>query len=204
MKKTKLVREVIEHLNQKFKPTSLVGSNEEYSVVLLAKSEGTLYTDKYIEYPPGEKLTIGDLILSLDFPVPCYFYYAWKPVRSLSEHKAHVDTLDQQSSLYTLGEESLSSMLVAAAPKIEPAESLMQSLREPKPSVRVQSPFKNLFSHPNRSKEAFSKSDEPNFKSSAGVGRDLNSEYSLGISAFLEPEESMITTLLALSRHNYS
>jgi hypothetical protein len=203
MKKTKLVAEVIAHLNHKFKPTSLVGSNEEYSVVLLAKCDGTLNSDQYIEYPPGAKLTVGDLILSLDFPVPCYFYYAWKPVRSLSDHQGHEAAADQQSSLYTIGEESLSSMLVtAAAPRHDSGESLMASLRDVKPSVRVQSPFKNLFSHPNRSKEAFSKCDEANYKVVAG--RDLTSEFSLGISSFLEPEESMISTLLALSRHNYS
>lgn len=66
MRSNMLLTEVLDHLKEKWNPAFIESSTNEYSMGLLAPWEG-----KLIEFNRSqEKVTIGDMYLSLESPVP--------------------------------------------------------------------------------------------------------------------------------------
>lgn len=72
----KLFSEVIEHLTRKWNPTYIESNGQEFIIGLKASWQG-----KHLEFQKSqEKITIGDVFLSLESPIPMQLFYYWKTV----------------------------------------------------------------------------------------------------------------------------
>lgn len=81
---SKLLTGIIEHLDSKWVPTRIEGSSQKFAISLMAPWEG-----KYIEYSRSqENITIGDVFVSLESPVPLQLFYCWKPTGSSAQGRA--------------------------------------------------------------------------------------------------------------------
>jgi hypothetical protein len=173
-----MLAEIIEHLKNKFNPSYIENSQAEYTITLLAPWEG-----KLIEYSRNqEKITIGDVHLSLESPIPWQLYYIWKPVGSVYNEPSDHSFIS--NSMYTLIEEQSNSMTFIQDPV-------------PKHDEKVSlGNFKQLFSKPTH--ETFSKcEDEP--KSFPGL-KELHLDKSL--TEFREEHgESMFSAYFSFHKH---
>lgn len=125
----KLLAEVIEHLNKRWNPTYLENDSQEFVISLKA-----LWQGKYIEYTrTSEKISIGDIFLSLECPLPLQLCYYWKPMDS-----SFIPTVGVASD-YSVG----SSMLLIDE-NSNSLPFLSTTGAEPLPKT-VNSPFKTLF-----------------------------------------------------------
>lgn len=172
-----MLAEIIEHLKIKFNPAYIENSQAEYTITLLAPWEG-----KLIEYSRNqEKITIGDVHLSLESPVPWQLYYIWKPIGSIYNEPSDHSYLS--NSMFTMIEDKSNSISYIQEPmKIEEKVSLGN--------------FQQLFSKPTH--ETFSKAeDEPkNFQSF----KELNLDKSL--TEFREDHgESMFSAYFSFHKH---
>lgn len=166
--------EIIEHLKNKFNPAFIENSQLEYTITLLAPWEG-----KLIEFSRNqEKITIGDVHLSLESPVPWQMYYIWKSVDTVFQEPSDHSYLS--NSMFTMMEEHSNSMPFMHEIKIEE-----------KPEG-----FKTLFSRPTI--ETFSKcEEEPKPFSSL---KELHLDRS--ITEFKEEHgESMFSAYFSFNKH---
>jgi hypothetical protein len=169
--------EIIEHLKNKFNPAFIENSQAEYTITLLAQWEG-----KLIEYSRNhEKITIGDVHLSLECPVPWQMYYIWKPVGTIFNEPSDHSYLS--NSIFTMMDEHSNS------------NSLITDLKQEDKSHLTS--FKQIFSK--QSYEAFSKcEDEPKSYNSL---KELHLDRS--ITEFKEDHgESMFTAYFAFNKHH--
>ena len=134
-----MLAEIIEHLKNKFNPAYIENSPADYTITLLAPWEG-----KLIEYSRNqEKITIGDVYLSLESPVPWQLYYIWKPVNPVYNEPSEHSYLS--NSLFTMIEDQSNSL-----PFIQDSCKFEEKLNNGN--------FHQLFSKPTH--ETFSKSEE--------------------------------------------
>lgn len=174
MRSNKLLAEVLEHLNNKWSPTYLENSGQEFNIGLMA-----LWDGKIIEFTVNqEKFTVGDIFLSLENPVPWQLYYYWKPLGGpLRESREQT----YQSVVNLLPENSNSI-------------PFLQNPEEAR-SYEPQSPFKTLFKP---TSNPFSLGEEEPKPFSAP--KELLAEKSL--SEFRqEGEESMFSAFFGFNRH---
>lgn len=67
----KLLAEIMEHLAGRWNPTHIEGNSQEFAISLMAPWRG-----KFIEYSDSqERITIGDVCLGLESPIPLQIYY---------------------------------------------------------------------------------------------------------------------------------
>ena len=174
----RMLAEIIEHLKNKFNPAHIENSQaDDYTIALLAPWEG-----KLIEYSRNqEKITIGDVHMSLEKPVPWQLYYIWKQIGTTYNEPSDHSYLS--NSMFTMLEDHSNSIpFIHDTNKIEekiPAET-----------------FKQLFSKPTH--ETFSKcEDEPKLFPSF---KELHLEKSL--TEFREEHgESMFSAYFSFNKH---
>lgn len=146
MRPSKLLAEIIEHLNNKWNPARIENSNQEFTVSLMAPWEG-----KFIEYNKNqEKITIGDVHMSLESPASWHLYYYWKPVGNhvpepINNHSEHSLL---STSIFNLIEDQSNSMPFFNSQMIEDSKPMT-----------LNSPFKMLFTKGPH--DPFSKADVP-------------------------------------------
>lgn len=132
-----MLAEIIEHLKNKFNPAFIENSQAEYTITLLAPWEG-----KLIEYSRNqEKITIGDVHLSLESPIPWQMYYIWKSVDTVFHEPSEHSYLS--NSMFTMMDEQSNSVTF---------------MNEIKTDEKPADCFKQLFSKPTI--ETFSKCEE--------------------------------------------
>lgn len=173
-----MLAEIIEHLKNKFNPAYIESSQADYTITLLAPWEG-----KLIEYSKNqEKITIGDVHLSLESPVPWQLYYIWKPVGTLFNEPSEYSYLS--NSMFTMIEEHSNSLSFIQEPSVKMEEKGLNSN------------FKQLFTKPTH--ETFSKSEiEPKIFSSY---KELHLDKS--ITEFKDEHgDSMFTSYFGFSKH---
>ncbi|CAG9326166.1 unnamed protein product [Blepharisma stoltei] len=118
MRSSKLLAEIIEHLNNKWHPEIIENSpKQEFTVSLMAPWEG-----KFIEYNKNqEKITIGDVHMSLESPASWHLYYYWKPVSSQIQESmnTHSDHSLLSTSMLNLIEEKSNSIPFLSSQMVE-------------------------------------------------------------------------------------
>lgn len=172
----RMLAEIIEHLKNKFNPAYIENSQADYTITLLAPWEG-----KLIEYSRNqEKITIGDVHLSLESPVPWQLYYIWKPVGSIYNEPSEHSYLS--NSLFTMIEDQSNSL-----PFIQDSNKYEE---------KVAGNFQQLFSKPTH--ETFSKcEDEPKVFHSF---KELHLDKSM--TEFREDRgESMFSAYFSFNKH---
>lgn len=169
-----MLAEIIEHLKNKFNPAYIENSSAEYTISLLAPWDG-----KLIEYSRNqEKITIGDVHLSLESPTPWQLFYLWKPVGSAYNEPSDHSYLS--NSIFTIIDDPSDSMQFIHDLKVEekPADSFK---------------FFTKTSH-----ETFSKNDEE-IKTFQSI-KDLHLDKSL--TEFREEHgESMFSAYFSFHKH---
>lgn len=190
--------EVIEHLNSKWNPSLIEGSGQEFTVCLLATWES-----KLIEYSrTQEKITVGDVYMSLDSPVPWVLYYCWKPTNTnvpfTPVPAQSENSLKVSSFLNMMDETSNSVPFLASFESQRVAESTAEHLEDFK-SISLRSPFKKLFSQ-KIGEETFSKSDDD--PRPFTVPRELAQEFSQSLMEIRDGEESMFTTWFSINKNH--
>ena len=84
----KLLAEIIEHLTSKWLPTRLENNGQEFVISLMAP-----WQNQFIEYSRNqEKITIGDVFLSLESPIPLQVFYYWKPVETSGNEESAAES----------------------------------------------------------------------------------------------------------------
>lgn len=172
----RMLVEIIEHLKNKFNPAFIENSQAEYTITLLAQWDG-----KLIEYSRNqEKITIGDVHLSLESPMPWQMFYIWKPVGTILNEPSDHSYLS--NSIFTMMDEHSNPISLTSDLKNEDKSHL--------------APFKQMFSKP--SYETFSKcEDEPKYYNSI---KELHLDRSM--TEFKEDHgESMFSAYFSFNKH---
>ncbi|CAG9315580.1 unnamed protein product [Blepharisma stoltei] len=181
MRSNMLLIEVLDHLKVKWNPAFIESSTNDYMIGLLASWEG-----KLIEFNRSqEKITIGDIYLSLESPVPWQLYYYWKQIGGVFPEPQPIN--NEQSVL-------TSSLYSNSIFPTEEKSNSAASLDKKDKSFLLRSPNKQLFTKTN--KEVFSKSTDEKSKLSA---------YESALIEFkTEGEESMFSTWFSFNKNpNY-
>lgn len=201
MPRSKLLGEVVDHLNAKWNPAFIMNQKEDVTVVLISRWEGDCHTDRFVEHH-DMCLTVGDVCMSLEWSGAPVLYYGMKTVSQVKQDKAAGKAAEH------IEEASLPSVrnldALPGSPKsVEPeSQSLFTSLRFREESRLItNSPFKNLFASSKSGGDAFSKCDDE-FRTAAPV-RSPDFELS-NMSEFRSgQDENTISHMLSFSRHNF-
>jgi len=194
MPRSKLLGEVVDHLNDKWNPAFVMNQKEDVTVVLISRWE-----DRFVEHH-DLCLTVGDVCMSLEWSGAPVLYYGMKTVSQVKQDKAAGRVCAEPP----LDEGSLPSIrhldALPGSPKsLEPeGQSLFTSLRKDESHLTT-SPFRNLFS--SSKGDAFSKCEE-DFRSAAPAHTPEFS-FASNLSEFRHQDDNSISRMLALSRHNY-
>ena len=200
MPRSKLLGEVVDHLNEKWNPGFIMNQKEDVTVVLISRWE-----DRFVEHH-DMCLTVGDVCMSLEWTGAPVLYYGMKTVSQLKQDKAAGKP--PAEPVHIVEESSLPSVrnldALPCSPKsVEPeCQSLFTSLRFKDDSrMATNSPFKNLFASNKSAGDAFSKCEEE-YRSAAPAH---SPDFELSNMSEFRPgqDENTISHMLSFSRHNY-